>query len=158
MNWLAELRQVEAWVQREVQAEERLTAALSNHRDELASAAAAAIQAGSEALAELARGREGRLSELRQLFERIGRAVGVRGSTLSLGSLVERAGPEGERLARLRGELLRAHQAGRKALLDALAIGRAQGQVLRAVLVELLGVDPLTEPERAAGRFVEVRA
>lgn len=158
MNWLAELRQVEAWVQREVQAEERLTAALRAHRDELASATATAIQAGAESLSELARGREGRLSELGQLFERIGRAVGVRGSTLSLGSLVERAGADGERLARLRGELLRAHQAGRKALLDALAIGRAQGQVLRAVLVELLGVDPLTEPERAAGRFVEVRA
>ncbi len=158
MNWLGELRQVEAWVQREVQAEERLLAALREHQRELSTAGAEAIRGGAEALAELASGREGRLLELGQLFERIGRALGVRGRTLSLGSLVERAGPAGERLARLRGDLLAAHQAGRKALLDALAVGRVQGQVLRAVLVELLGVDPLAEPERAAGRFVEVRA
>lgn len=158
MNWLGELRQVEAWVQREVQAEERLTAALCAHRAQLSSAGAEEIRSGAQALAELASGREVRLAELGQLFERIGRAIGVRGSTLSLGSLVERAGPAGERLGRLRAELLGCHQAGRKALLDALAIGRAQGQVLRAVLVELLGVDPLAEPERAAGRFVEVRA
>lgn len=158
MKWLAELRQVEAWLQREIQAEQRLEAALQSHQRELGQGRPGEISAGAEQLARLALEREQRLAELRGLFERIGQAIGVRGATLTLGSLVERAAEQGQRLGRLRAELLTAHESCRRALVQALAIGRTQGQVLKSLLIKLIGVDPLAEPERVPGRFVEVRA
>jgi hypothetical protein len=158
MNWLIELRQVEAWIQREVQAEQRLEALLRGHQLDLGQGRPTTIAAGAEQLAQAALERDQRLSELRGLFERIGQQVGVRAGTLSLGSLAERAGEHGQRLGRLRGDLIKAHEGCRRALVEALAIGRTQGQVLKGLLIQLIGVDPLSEPERLPGRFVEVRA
>ena len=154
MSLEAELRRAEAWAQNELGAQQRLARAMQAHERALGGGAPEEIAETLAALeAELAT-EPARLRQRRAWTDALARRFGIEPSRLTLGGVVARVGPEGERLARLRGDLERAARetaaAGRRIAM----IARAQRSVLGELLRTLTGADP-ESPDRASGTLVD---
>jgi hypothetical protein len=138
------LRQLEAYVQEEIGAQGRLLAALEaqdaalrSHEPERIAHATGALDAELEAQGNRAHKR-------RQLLESLASIWGVAASSLTLTSIAERAGDDGERLARQRHELervtRRVQRLARRNTTIARFHQRLTADVLQALLVQDEGV------------------
>jgi hypothetical protein len=157
------LRELEAWCQEELAAKQReerwlaeLERALIGEESELVVARVEQLERSRRECAE----REPRMQRARRA---LAAHLGLPVEACTLGSLAERSGDDGARLAKLRGEL-RAHVqrvSSRTKRVGTLA--RQQRRFLSEVLVELFGVDPgdsLTAGGETPcnGRLVDSRA
>lgn len=142
MNRIVALRELEAWSQEELaakQREERWLADLERALIAEESEQVASLIEHLESSRQACVAREPRLSQARGV---LAAHLGLPVEACTLGSLAERCGAEGERLARLRGDLraqvhrvsLRTKRVG--------TLARQQRRFLSEVLVELFGVDP----------------
>jgi hypothetical protein len=151
------LRKLEACLVEELGAQRRVLARLEAQQ--------AALRAGDPAALD-ARGREieadvdsslQRAQVRAALLRLLAAEWRVDSRTLTLGSIAERAGGEGQRLQRLRGDLRRASAATARALRRnaraARAHQRAWGEVLEGVLSAAVEGDP-----GAGGRLVDAEA
>jgi hypothetical protein len=102
------LRQLEAYVQEEIGAQGRVLAALDQQGAALRSHEPARILESTKALDVEIEAQMRRSSRRTALIEGLAQAWGVAPSSLSLGSIVQRIGDEGARLARQRDDLKRA--------------------------------------------------
>lgn len=163
MNRIVALRELEAWCQEELAAKQR-------EERWLADLERALIAEDGEQVVTLVESLEGSRQTCLSREPRMRQARGVLAGHLelpveacTLGSLAERCGAEGERLATLRGELraqvhrvsLRTKRVG--------TLARQQRRFLSDVLAELFGVDPADtfsgEHEAPCnGRLVDSRA
>lgn len=99
------VRQLESYVQEEIGAQSRTIELLNTQQIALRDASAKGIEAGSRDL-ELAIRAAGQRAQRRiELVRRLALAWSVAPQTLTLSSIAERAGPDGDRLRRLRDEL-----------------------------------------------------
>ena len=134
------LRQLEAHVQEEIGAQSRVLAALEAQGEALRSHESARIVAATAALdSEIAA--QAKRSERRvELLSALAAVWSLPAGTLTLGSIVQRVGDEGRRLARQREELTAtvgsvARQSRRNRLVARLH-QRVTSDILQAVLVE----------------------
>lgn len=105
MNEHALLSRLEAWAQEELGVQQRLAVALTEHERVLGSGSPDEIEASIAALdASDPRG-SARRRELDTVLRSLARVWGLAGSTLTLGSVAERFGPQGDRLTRIRTNL-----------------------------------------------------
>lgn len=157
MSLLTELRRVEAWVQSEHGAQLRLLERLAAHERALGTGDADAIAATLGALEAELVGEPARHRERRAWSASLAKHFGVHPATLTLRSIVARAGADGARLERLRADLERTVRevaaAGRRVAM----IARTQRALLGELLSTLTGADP-DSPERASGTLVDARA
>ena len=163
MNRIIALRELEAWCPEELAAKQREERWLSDLERALIAEEGEQVVGLVEHL-ETSRqgcvGREPRLSHARSV---LAKHFDLPAEACTLGSLAERCGAEGQRLATLRGELrAQVHRVGlRTKRVGTLA--RQQRRFLSEVLVELFGVDPgdsfNAEGETPCnGRLVDSRA
>jgi hypothetical protein len=150
------LLKAEAWAQSEQGAQLRLLGRLQAHERALATGDADEIVATLEAVEAELRTESSRARERRAWIESLARCWAVEPRTLTLRSIVERAGASGERLGRLRGELDRQARevaaAGRRIAM----IARTQRSLLGELLSTLTGADP-ESPDHARGTLVDAR-
>jgi hypothetical protein len=99
------MRHLEAYVQEEIGAQRRTVSLLEAHEQALYTTLPAVIQEATKALEEDLRPVQARARRRDELLRAFGRLWGVEASTLTLGSLIERAGPDAERLQRQRQDL-----------------------------------------------------
>jgi hypothetical protein len=99
------LRQLEACLQEELGAQSRWLTLLEAQERALLSHERETILATSSALQAEFSGASGRTRRRDELVGRLAQTWGVAAASLTLASIVERAGAEGERLRRQRGEL-----------------------------------------------------
>jgi len=134
------LRQLEAHVQEEIGAQSRVLAALEALREALRSHESARIVTATAALDSEIAAQARRTERRNELLASLATAWGLPAGTLTLGSIVQRVGDEGRRLARQRDELAEtvgnvARQSRRNGLVARLH-QRVTSEVLQAVLVE----------------------
>lgn len=134
------LRQLEAHVQEEIGAQGRVLAALEAQGEALRSHESARIMEATAALDREILAQARRAERRTELLSALASVWGVAPQTLTLGSIAQRVGDEGRRLARQRDELQRAagsvaRQSQRNGLVARLH-QRVTSQVLQAVLVE----------------------
>jgi len=102
------LIRLDAWIQEETEAKKRLLGVLDRQHDAIAANDTAGIIDTGLALEEELSSNPRREKRRRELASELGRTWGVAGSTLTLGSILERAqgdGIETDKLARSRAEL-----------------------------------------------------
>lgn len=134
------LRQLEAHVQEEIGAQSRVLAALEAQGEALRSHESARIVTATAALDSEIAAQARRAERRNELLTSLATAWGLPAGTLTLGSIVQRVGDEGRRLARQRDELAEtvgnvARQSRRNGLVARLH-QRVTSEVLQAVLVE----------------------
>lgn len=134
------LRQLEAHVQEEIGAQSRVLAALEAQGEALRSHESARIVTATAALDSEIAAQARRTERRNELLASLATAWGLPAGTLTLGSIVQRVGDEGRRLARQRDELAEtvgnvARQSRRNGLVARLH-QRVTSEVLQAVLVE----------------------
>lgn len=99
------LRHLEAYVQEEIGAQRRTLSLLEAHELAVHTTTPRLIQEATSALEEELRPVPARARRRDELLRGFGKLWGVDPRTLSLGSVIERAGPEAERLQRQRKDL-----------------------------------------------------
>ena len=99
------MRHLEAYVQEEIGAQRRTTALLQAHEEAVHTTLPAVIQEATLALEQELRPVPARARRRDELLRAFGRLWGVEPTALTLGSLIERAGPDADRLVRQRQEL-----------------------------------------------------
>ncbi len=134
------LRQLEAHVQEEIGAQSRVLAALEAQGEALRSHESARIVAATSTLDAEIMAQARRTERRNELLSALAVAWGLPAATLTLGSIVQRVGDEGRRLARQREELAATvgnvtRQSRRNGLVARLH-QRVTSEVLQAVLVE----------------------
>lgn len=134
------LRQLEAHVQEEIGAQSRVLAALEAQGEALRSHESARIVAATAALDAEIIAQTRRTERRNELLAALAATWSLPAGTLTLGSIVQRVGDEGRRLARQREELATsvgsvARQSRRNGLVARLH-QRVTSEVLQAVLVE----------------------
>lgn len=134
------LRQLEAHVQEEIGAQSRVLAALEAQGEALRSHESARIVAATSTLDAEIMAQARRTERRNELLSALAAAWSLPTGTLTLGSIVQRVGDEGRRLARQREELAAtvgnvARQSRRNGLVARLH-QRVTSEVLQAVLVE----------------------
>jgi hypothetical protein len=134
------LRQLEAHVQEEIGAQGRVLAALEAQGEALRSHDSARIVEATAALDREILAQARRAERRTELLTALANVWGVAPATLTLGSIVQRVGDEGRRLARQRDDLQHAagsvaRQSQRNGLVARLH-QRVTSQVLQAVLVD----------------------
>ena len=134
------LRQLEAHVQEEIGAQSRVLAALEAQGEALRSHESARIVAATSTLDAEIMAQARRTERRTELLSALAAAWSLPTGTLTLGSIVQRVGDEGRRLARQREELAAtvgnvARQSRRNGLVARLH-QRVTSEVLQAVLVE----------------------
>jgi hypothetical protein len=134
------LRQLEAHVQEEIGAQSRVFAALEAQGEALRSHESARIVAATSTLDAEIMAQARRTERRNELLSALAAAWSLPTGTLTLGSIVQRVGDEGRRLARQREELAAtvgnvARQSRRNGLVARLH-QRVTSEVLQAVLVE----------------------
>ncbi len=134
------LRQLEAHVQEEIGAQSRVLAALEAQGEALRSHESARIVTATAALDSEIAAQARRAERRNELLTSLATAWNLPAGTLTLGSIVQRVGDEGRRLARQRDELAEtvgnvARQSRRNGLVARLH-QRVTSEVLQAVLVE----------------------
>ncbi len=143
MSGIELLPRFEAWAQEEIGAQQALRAALEAHARVLARGRPDEVEAG---LAELdaadPRGGE-RRRELEKLLCDFARRAGVAAETLTLGSVAQRCGERGARLARLRTELRDVATIVRDRTRTMTLVARQQRALVVQVLEAVLGRDAL---------------
>ncbi|MHC4892339.1 MAG: hypothetical protein ACYTFV_03040 [Planctomycetota bacterium] len=151
------LAKAEAWAQAEQGAQLVLKQRLEAHERALGGGSPEEIAESLAGVDEALAGERERSRQRRIWTSALAEIWGVEARTLTLGSVVMRAGDLGERLARRRTELEEAVRqtadAGRRVAM----IARAQRSVVREVLRTLTGADP-ESPERASGTLVNAHA
>lgn len=157
MGWQTNLRQAEAWAQEELGAQLRLLEALRAHSDSLAANDAAAIEQTLEDLRGALCGESRRTARRAEWLRALGAAWGVDPQTLTLRSVAERAGPDGQRLAKLRDDLERTATDVVAAARRIALLARQQRAVVTEILSVLTGVD-LTQERDSRGSLVHVEA
>ncbi len=144
------LGRLEASVQEEIEAQRRLRALLADEARALRGSDLAELRAALERIgAEIDR-RVARDARRKPLLAALARAFGVGRDTLTLGSIAERAGERGTRLARLREELRAAHADADAAARRAATLVRINRAALRDVVALLAGHAP-DDPVPAGG-------
>lgn len=145
---------LEAYLQEEKGAQGRLLALLEAQEKAVVEGDTSALEiTGAELEQELA-GEPRRERRRREILNEIGRALGVPVGILTVRSLAERLGPDGERLMRLRDELREALVAVRRKSGRVAAIARGQRDIVRDVMCLLFG-----EPDEAGrGALVNTEA
>lgn len=137
------LRHLEAYVQEEIGAQSRLLTLLQAQEAALRSHSALELAAATASLDRELESTHDRARRRQTILESLARKWSVAASSLSLTSVVERVGDEGERLARQRGELERAtRKVQRLARRNAVAANyhqRLTAEVLQAVLAPQSG-------------------
>ena len=134
------LRQLEAHVQEEIGAQSRVLAALEAQGEALRSHESARIVAATSTLDAEIMAQARRTERRNELLSALAAAWSLPTGTLTIGSIVQRVGDEGRRLARQREELAAtvgnvARQSRRNGLVARLH-QRVTSEVLQAVLVE----------------------
>ena len=146
MNGLeATVQQLEAYLQEECSAQQRVEACLARQAEILLRGSPTDVVASARELeAELATA--GKRSARRQLIlRRLGAAWRVSGRSLTVSSIAERLGPAGARVALLRAELrqtlARVMRQGRRVAAQARYQHKLIGELVQGVLVEHCGAD-----------------
>jgi hypothetical protein len=151
------LRKAEAWAQSELGAQLALSASLESHLAALGRGQATEIETTLAALRGQLGGERLRARQREQWLADLGRLWQVDPRALTVRSVVERAGPEGQRLGRLRGELERTARRvgdlGRRVAL----IARQQRGIVGELITTLTGADP-ERPDRCSGTLVDAEA
>ncbi len=139
------VQQLESYLLEECSAQQRVEACLQRQAEVLLRGAPSDVTASVRELeAELATA--GKRAARRQLvLRRLGAAWRVSGRVLTMTSILERLGPNGERCARLRAELrqtlARVARQGRRVAAQARYQHRLIGELVQGVLVEHCGND-----------------
>jgi len=136
------LRKLESWAVEELNAQRRTLERLQQHGAALRNGDPAALEAcGREVEGEGAAGIE-RASRRAALLRLLGSLWSVDPKSLTLASIAERCGRDGERLARLRADLRRAAAATARAVRANLRAARAHQRAWSEILGELLSLGP----------------
>jgi len=137
------LPRFEAWAQEEIGAQQALRTALEGHSRVLARGRPEEVEASLVELdAADPRGSERRV-ELEKLLCDFARRTGVAAETLTLGSVAQRFGERGARLARLRAELRDLATIVRDRTRTMTLVARQQRALVVQVLEAVLGRDAL---------------
>ena len=141
----ATVQQLEAYLQEECSAQQRVEACLKKQADVLVRGTPVdVVESARELDEELATA--GKRSARRQLIlRRLGAAWRVSARSLTMTSIIDRLGPAGERVRLLRTELRRAlasvQREGRRVAAQARYQHRLIGDLVQGVLVEHCGTD-----------------
>jgi len=139
LNARALLPRLESWAQEELGVQQRLAEALAVHERELGSGDADAIAASLTAIDAVDARGAARRRELDTVLRELAEAWGLATGVLTLGSVAERFGQDGARLARLRTTLRETctdvQQRSRRVAL----IARQQREVVRLALETVVG-------------------
>lgn len=157
MSWQLALRKAEAWAQEEQGAQLRLLAAIEAHEATLSGNDPDAIEASLGKLRTALEGESSRTARRREWLATLGQHWGVDPGTLTLGSVVERAGADGERLARQRIELQAVARKVAAGARRVSLVARTQRSVVGEILGVLTGVDPTSDVE-SRGSLVHLEA
>jgi hypothetical protein len=133
------LTRFESHLQEECSAQRDLLVSLGGLEQVLARADAPAIAASALGFDALARQGAGRAERRGALLAELGRCFGVAGKALSLGSIAERAGARGPRLAELRAELAQLALEVDRVQRRVSILARGQEHALGEALQELVG-------------------
>lgn len=151
------LRQLEAYVQEELGAQGRLIALLEDQERALLSHERTSIEAVSEALHAQFPASAARSRRREELVGLLAQSWGVAANTLTLSSIVTRAGADGERLARQRAELERATRRAQKLARRTAAAARLHSRLSNEIVRACLGVGSEAGAQ-AAGAMVNAEA
>jgi hypothetical protein len=151
------LRHLEAYVQEEIGAQSRTLALLEAQQDAVASSEPSAITKATSALENELRAVAVRARRRDELLRGFARFWNIDAQSLTFASLIERAGPEAERLQRQRSDLRSA--AGRVAR-RARVVGTAARahQRLTAEIIETVLVDEECQSVGTGGALVDAEA
>ena len=152
------LRKLESWAVEELNAQRRTLERLQQHGAALRDGDPAALEArGREMEGEGAAGIE-RAARRTALLRLLGSQWGVDPKSLTLASVAERCGRDGERLARLRTDLRRAAAATARAVRANTRAARAHQRAWSEILGELLSLGPGQADLPAGGQLVDAEA
>ncbi len=151
------LRQLEAYLQEEIGAQGRLIALLEEQERALLSHSRLAIESASHALQAQFAASSSRSRRREDLVARLAQSWGVAPQSLTLASIAERAGSDGERLARQRSELQRATRKAQRLARRTAAAARLHSRLSNEIVRACLGADTLS-PKVDAGAVVDAEA
>lgn len=133
------LPRLEAWAQEELGVQQRLAEALAVHERELGCGDADAIAASLAAIDAVDNRGAARRRELDTVLRELAGAWGLATGTLTLGSVAERFGPDGQRLARLRATLRETCRDVQDRSRRVALIAKQQREVVRLALESVVG-------------------
>ncbi|QDU86550.1 hypothetical protein Pla163_37010 [Planctomycetes bacterium Pla163] len=139
MNPRSLLPRLEAWAQEELGVQQRLEAALIAHEQQLGSGSPEDVEASLRGLQGLDARGAARRRELDRTLRELAAAWGLAAGTLTLGSVAERFGPDGEGLGRLRVQLRAACEAVQARSRRVALVARQQREIVRLALDTVLG-------------------
>jgi hypothetical protein len=152
------LRKLESWAIEELGAQRRTLERLQQQHAALRDGDPTALEArGREIDGESAAGIE-RAARRSALLRLLGVQWGVDPKSLTLASVAERCGREGERLARLRSDLRRAAAATARALRGNVRAARAHQRAWGEILSGLLSSASSASDLHAGGQLVDAEA
>lgn len=154
------VRQLESYLQEELDAQRRVCECLTAQRDELLRSTPAAARGFVDRLeAQLAKA-PARAQRRHDLVRRLATQFGVATGTLTLSSIVERLGTQGERLARMANELREATRECAVATRKLAALSRLHARLNDEILDAVLalrggGANRASDPFPAPGALVD---
>ncbi|MBI5432619.1 MAG: flagellar export chaperone FlgN [Planctomycetes bacterium] len=151
------LRRLEAHLQDEIAAQERTLALLADEQTALCGRDPALVLERTTALERELQGGVARARRRDEILTALGSLWGVPAATLTLTSIAERAGPEGERVLRMRGELRERSAKSVKLARRVGALARTHQRFFSDVLQALFGELGATDA-RVGGRLVDAEA
>jgi hypothetical protein len=132
------LRQLEAYIQEEIGAQQRLLALLGSQERALVAGVPAEIAAATQKLERELHALPQRARRRSELLDALAKTWNVAPRALTLASVIERVGDDGDRLRRQRSELRncagQVARATRRNAFNARAQERVNGEMLQAVL------------------------
>lgn len=154
------VRQLESYLQEELDAQRRVCECLTAQRDELLRSTPAAARGFVERLETQLAKAPARAQRRHDLVRKLATQFGVATGTLTLSSIVERLGAEGDRLARMAHELRDATRdcalAARKLAALSRLHARLNDEILDAVLsLRGAGASRSIDPYPAPGALVD---
>ncbi|QDU70079.1 hypothetical protein [Engelhardtia mirabilis] len=142
MTWQAWLRKAESWAQEEQGAQLRLLEALREHEASLSGGDPGEIERTLGLIRDAISGENQRARRRREWLGGLGSAWGVEPLTLTLRSVVERAGEAGGLLSRQRTDLEATTRLVVETARRVSLIARQQRAVVGEILTMFTGVDP----------------
>ncbi len=158
MSYTIHLRQLEAWLQKELGARHALLDVLAAQGQALLEGDIDRVEACTLAVQEAAAAACSRGLRRGPLMDALAESFGVACGSLTVGSVCERLGPEAERTAKLRAELLDIARAEIEQVKRNAALARSQGQATTEILKIVLGSDDGFDPTEHSGGLVNARA
>lgn len=143
MTARALLPRLEAWAQEEIGVQQRLETALIAHEKQLGAGSPEEVESSLRGLQALDGRGAARRRELDRTLRELAAAWGLATGTLTLGSVAERFGKDGERLGRLRVQLRKACESVQARSRRIALIARQQREIVRLALDTVLGPEGL---------------